>query len=115
MEEKTLLKVALICSVIGIFIILIFADRLELSPMGISGISESLVDQSVKIQGKISAVRNTPSVLTLDIKDDSGSIKVVVFNDQDSELSEGDLVEVTGKVKEYKGSIEIEANKVVMI
>lgn len=113
MNEKNLLKVALICSIIGIFIIFIFADRLEPSLISISEVSESLVDQSVKIQGKVVSVRNTPTVSIFDVKDDSGSIKVIIF--ENSAFSKGQAVEILGAVKEYKGSLEIEAKKISSI
>ncbi len=112
MNEKNLLKVALICSIIGIFIIFIFADRLEPSLMNISDISDSMIDQSVKIQGEIVSVKSTPSVLIFDVKDDSGSIKIIAFDDEDSEFSNGQLIEVLGDVKDYKGMLEIEAKKI---
>lgn len=114
MNEKNLLKVALTCSIIGVFIIFIFADRLEPSLMGIAEVSESLLDQSVKIQGEIVSVRVTSSVSMFDVKDGSGSIKVVAF-DEGSGFSKGQLVEVLGVVKEYKGILEIEAKKISSI
>jgi len=112
MEEKNLLKVALICSIIGIFIIFIFANRLEPSLVNISDVSASLLDQSVKIQGAVDSIRITPSVIILSVKDDSGSIKVVAFSQDNSELVKGQLVEILGDVTEYKGILEIEAKKV---
>ena len=112
MEEKNLLKVALICSIIGIFIIFIFANRLEPSLISISDVSESLIDQSVKIQGAIDSIRVTPSIIILNVKDDSGSIKVVAFSQDNSELVKDQLVEILGDVTEYKGILEIEAKKI---
>ena len=115
MDERNLLKVALICSIIGVFIIFIFADRLEPSLMNISDISDSMIDQSVKIQGEIVAVRNTPSVSILDVEDDGGSIKVVAFDDENSGLSKGQFVEVFGDIQDYEGLLEIEAKKIKII
>ena len=101
-----------ICSVICIFIVFIFADRLEPPMIDISNISSSFIDKSVKVQGKIIAIKKTPSVLILDIQDDTGSIKVIGFNDEESELNKGQLVEIFGNVMEYKGLLEIEAKKI---
>lgn len=112
MDEKNLLKVALICSIIGIFIIFVFANRLEPSLINISEISSSLVDQSVKVQGKIVSIKNSPSVLIFDVKDDTGSVKVVVFDKKNLDLNKNQLVEVLGVVKEYKGSLEVEAKNI---
>ena len=112
MDEKNLLKVALICSIIGIFIIFILSDKLEPSLIRIADVSEDIIEQSVKIQGKIVSLRNTPSVLIFDVKDDSGSIKVVAFNDGNSQLNNGQRVKILGDVTEYKGMLEIEAKKI---
>lgn len=112
MDEKNLLKVALICSIIGIFIIFIFADNLEPSLINISEISSSLIDQSVTVQGKIVSIKSSPSILIFDVKDDTGSIKVVAFDEKNSDLNKDQLVEILGIVKEYKGFLEIEARKI---
>lgn len=103
MDEKTLLKISLICSVIGIFIIFIFADKLEPSLVKISDISKSFADQDVKVRGTVVSSRVTSSVLMLDIKDETGTIKVVAFNKEDFNTGNGQPVEVLGKVTEYKG------------
>jgi len=115
MDEKNLLKVALGCSIIGILIIFIFADKLEPSVIKISDISDSMIEKSVKIQGEITSIRNNPEVLILDIKDDSGSIKVIGFSDGNVKLSKGNFVEVFGDVTDYKGLLEIDAKKIISL
>lgn len=115
MDEKTLLKAALVCSIVGIFIIFIFADKLEPSLVNISDVSESFIDQDVKIRGTIVSSRITSSVLMFDIKDETGAIKVVAFDKEDFESGESQIVEVLGKVTEYKGVLEIEAKKIVFL
>ena len=115
MHENNLLKVALICSIIGIFIIFIFADKLEPSLINISDISYSFIDKGVKVKGYIKSVRQAESVAILDIQDDTGSIKAVVFNEDNFELKKGESVEVLGKVIEFKGSFEIEVNRIISI
>lgn len=115
MDEKNLLKVALICSIIGILITFIFADKLEPTVMDISDISSSLVEKSVRVQGTVTSLRETSSVLILDVKDDSGSIKVVGFNPEGVILDKGSIVEISGKVTEYKGLLEIDAKKIVSL
>ena len=115
MEEKTLLKIALVCSIVGVFIIFIFADRLEPSLVNISSISQSLIDKDVKIRGTVSSFRITSSVLMLDVRDETGSIKVVAFDKEDFEADKGQAVEIMGKVKGYQGSLEIEAKNILLL
>ena len=112
MDEKNLLKVALICGLIGIFIILILSNNLEPSSTKISDISSSFVDQTVKIQGELSSIKITSSVVMLDIKDDTGVIKVVSFDQDILDLNKGETVEIIGDVTEYKGVLEIEAKSI---
>lgn len=112
MNEKTLLKFALVCSIIGIFIIFIFADRLEPSLVKISEISESSIDKSIRVQGEIESIKSTPTALMLGIKDGNSSIKVVAFNDKNLAFNKGQPVEVFGIVTEYKGVLEIEAKSI---
>lgn len=115
MEEKTLLKIALICSIIGILIIFIFADRLEPSLINISDISKSFIDQEVKIQGVIISSRVTSSTVMLDVKDDTGIIKIILFDDESFDADKGQIVKVLGSVKEYNGVLEIESKKILLL
>ncbi len=115
MEEKTLLKIALVCSIVGVFIIFIFADRLEPSLINISGISQSLIDKDVKIQGVVSSFRITSSVLMLDVRDETGTIKVVAFDKEDFEADKSQVIEVIGTVKKYNGVLEIEAKNILLL
>lgn len=115
MEEKTLLKIALICSIVGVFIIFIFAGKLEPSLINISSISQSFIDKDVKIRGTVSSFRITSSVLMLDVRDETGVIKVVAFDKEDFEADKDQAVEVIGKVKEYQGVLEIEAKNILFL
>ena len=115
MHENNLLKVALMCSIVGIFVIFIFADRLEPSLISISDVSDSFIDQSVKIRGKIDSIKDGSSILILNVKDDTGSIKVVMFDGEGFELKKGEMVEVLGEVKEYRGGFEVEAKRVISV
>jgi len=114
MKEKTLLRIALGCSIVGIFIIFIFADKLEPEITDISEITSSSVGQTVKIGGEISSIRKTSSVVILDVKDETGSINIVIFDDGYFELKKDDSVGIIGKVAEYKGKLQIESEKITL-
>ena len=114
MNDRTLLKISLACSVVGIFIVLIFADKLEPPLMDITNISNSLVDQDVKIRGTVSSSRMASSAIMLEVQDETGKIKVVVF-DTDLNVDKGQMVEILGKVQEYKGILELESEKIIFI
>ncbi len=113
MNESTLFKIALSFSLVGIFIILIMAETLEIRLYEISSITEKNLDEKVKIQGSVISLRDTPGLTILDINDDTGIMKVVLFKEDDQiTINKYDDLELTGKVIKYKNYLEIEAETI---
>lgn len=112
MKEKTLLKIALIASLIGILILLFISSKLEVNEKTISNIDETDIGSSLKIDGVITNIRKTNTVTFIDIAQ-LEEMKVVVFNEE-IDLNRGDYVEITGKIEEYKGSTELIADKIIL-
>ncbi|MBI2663118.1 hypothetical protein HYX15_01145 [Candidatus Woesearchaeota archaeon] len=112
MKESTLLKISLCFSLIGVFIILIIAETLEVKQYGISSITDKEVDKKVKIVGTISSIVETPGLFILDIIDETGKMKVVIFKEDDLGFNKYDEIEVTGKVIKYRNYLEIEAETI---
>lgn len=112
MKEKTLLKISLIASLVGILILLFISSRLEVNEKTISNIDETDIGSSLKIDGVITNIRKTNKVTFIDIAQ-LEEMKVVVFNDE-IELNRGDYVEITGKIEEYKGLTELIADKIIL-
>ncbi len=112
MKEKTLLKTALIASLIGILILLFISSRLEVNEKTISNIDETDIGSSLKIDGVITNIRKTNTITLIDIAQ-LEEMKVVVFNNE-IELNRGDYVEITGKIEEYKGLTELIADKIIL-
>lgn len=115
MEEKRLLELALFCSTIGIFIILIIAERIEVNTIDIEKINSSLYENEVKVVGEVSKLTETPGLLILEIKDATGSIKTIIFKEDDLKIKKGSFVEVKGTVKEFKGETEIDASEIKLL
>jgi len=107
-----LFKISLSCSLVGIFIVLLLAETLDASIIEIKDINQRLLERNVKIVGTINSVYEGNDILIMDVEDDTGKIKVVVFEKGEFNLSKGDAVEVKGKVVEYEGELEINANSV---
>ena len=113
MDEKVLLKIATICSLIGILLLMVTAEKVSLEDSKIGAINNETRGQEVIVKGKITAIRDTPAIIILTLKDNTGAIKVVIFKDEkDITLKRNDIVEVTGLVKEYRNENEIEADLV---
>ena len=108
MEDKDLLKITLIVSIIGIFILTLYVESIQTSPIEISKINKDMLDQTVKIKGTITQLTETEGLYILTIKDDE-SIPVIVIKDEFLQLSKQDFVEIEGKVIEYKNKTEIQA------
>ena len=107
-----LFKISLSCSLVGIFIVLLLAETLDASIIEIKDINQRLLERNVKIVGTINSVYEGSDMLIINVEDGSGEIKVVLFNKGDFSLSKGDNIEIDGKVTEYEGELEINANSV---
>jgi len=102
-EEKILLRTALVCSLVGIGIVFLMSQV----KTSIAEIDESLIGQPVKIVGKISEVNNLESLSILQVYDNTGAIEVVVF---EGVYVLGQDVELRGEVSEYDENLQIVVN-----
>ena len=112
MKDKTLLKISLISSLVGILILLILSTKLEINESFISNIDKNDIGSTVKIEGVVSDVKIVNSTIIMNVAQ-LDEMMVVVFN-SDMILNRGDYVEVTGKMDEYNGNIELIADKIVL-
>ena len=110
MENSTLFKISIICSLIGIFIILIVSEKLDISQSNIGSINKSMLDQKVKIKGYVSSAIETPGLYIININDETGNITAIVFKEVQINLTKGSIIEIEGKVVEYKDKLEINAD-----
>ena len=116
MNEKILLKIALVCSIFGLFILFIFSDNISISEKDISKIEDEKIGSDVKVIGRVSKVTNTDKVVFLEIYQEKiEEVTVVLFKDQNITLTPGMRVEITGSIEDYDGKVEIIGNKVVLI
>lgn len=112
MEEKTIFKASLVCSIIGILLIIFISDNLEAKTFNISDINVAMLDQEIKVIGNISAIRQTKGLTILTLKDNSGSIPVIVFKRNNEIFLKGSKVEITGDVSEFKNELQITAKQI---
>ena len=114
MQEKSLLKLALICAIIGLVVLFIFSKNMEISETNIEKITLEQAGNYVKVLGRIKQVTDTEKVMILTITQPK-DIQVVLFKDNDISLEEGQYIEILGKIEEYRGKPEIIANRVRLI
>ena len=108
-----LTKLALITALIGIIILIFLSNSLEPKLIKISDINGKMFDQTVKVSGEITKIKTYDSFTLLILNDKTENITVISY--QKLNLSISDKIKVTGKIVEYKGFLEIEADKISLI
>ncbi|MDD5253706.1 MAG: OB-fold nucleic acid binding domain-containing protein [Candidatus Nanoarchaeia archaeon] len=108
MQQSTLLKISILCSVIGLFILVIVSENLSLNNSNISLINSSQLEQKVKIKGVIKQATNKDTVSFLTVEDLTGNISVVAFQPS-YKFQKQDIVEVEGIVSDNYNQIQINA------
>ena len=114
MKENTLLKIALICSLVGLVILYFISTRIEIKDYKPNVLSNNVGDD-VKLHGKITKITDKGNAVFIDISQQF-PISVVVFSDGNiSKIKKDDFIEVFGKVQNYNGKDEIIAQKIRII
>lgn len=114
MKENTLLKIALICSLIGLIILYFISTKIEVKDYKPSILNRNVGDD-IKLKGTITKITDRGNVILIEVNQEN-KINVVLFTNNDElKLKSGDSIEVIGKVQEYKGKNEIVAQKIRVI
>ncbi|MCH8329453.1 MAG: hypothetical protein IIB81_03605 [Nanoarchaeota archaeon] len=116
MKEKTLLKVALICSLLGLLVIYLISNNIEIKEKNIEKITLDNKDEFVKLRGIVSRVTDTEKVTIMEITQPQ-QITVVLFKNENKTMpiQQGNEVEIFGKVDEYEGKLEIIADRLRVV
>jgi len=109
MKEKTLLKVALISTITGIFLLYTISENIKLEEKGIFE-AKQMQDGKVRIRGLVENIIHKEDLTIITISKQE-SIDVVVFENIDFE--KGTELDVTGEIKDYNGKKEIVAEEIV--
>lgn len=113
MKETALLKIALICSLIGLIILYFISAKIEVKDY--KPILNKNIGEDVKLKGTVTKISDKGDVVFIEVNQQS-PITVVLFSDDDNlKLKNGDVVEVVGEVQEYDGKNEIIAQKIRVI
>ena len=114
MKENTILKIALICSLVGLAALYFTSTKIELKDYKPGELVKNAGDD-VKLQGTIGKITGKGNVVFIEVSQ-INPVNVVIFTqDADLKLSEGDNVEIIGKVQEYNGKEEIIAQKIRLV
>lgn len=113
MEEKTLFKISLICSLSGLLILFIISDLIEIKEYKISDINNDLIDKTIVIKGNIIKISQTPGLYIFDIQDSTGKITAVLFKEENINLTLNSNIKAEGKIKIYKDKPELEISQII--
>jgi len=114
MKETLLLKIALICSLVGLVALFFISQKIELKDYKPNFLNNKNVGDSVNLSGKISKVTAGNNVVFIELIQQV-PVSVVVFTDKNVNLNENDFVEISGKIQEYNGKEEIIADKIKIV
>ena len=112
MKETTLLKIAIICSLVGLIVLYFISAKIEIGDYKPNLLNKN-VGEDVKLTGTITKISQRDNVAFVEVNQEN-PITVVLFADS-NDLEEGNVVEIIGEVQEYNGKEEIIANRIRII
>lgn len=111
MKEATLLKIAMITTITGIFLLFIISEKLPIEEIKDIETTDKI---DVKLKGPVSRISDLEKVAFITITQPKDTT-VLVFKKEKLNISEGDYIEVIGRIEEYEGEKEVIANRIRVI
>ena len=114
MKESLLLKIALITTLLGIFVLYVISGNIKIKELSLDEINDEAIGNMVKVLGKVESVTELDKVTFIDVSQPS-TAKVVIFREKDDNalgLEDNDYVEIIGKIEDYEGEMEIIAERI---
>lgn len=112
MKEKTLLKIAIICAFVGVFLLYLISDSIKMDEKSIEQIENEEIGNDVKVKGVVKDVFNGEKISIITITQPE-EMKIILY--ENVSVSEGDYIEVIGEIDEYKGEREVIGNRIRVI
>lgn len=112
MDEKKISKIAMGVVIVGIISLFVISYFLDYKATMIGEIDAADLGKNVKIIGEVGKFNDYGTIKTFMLKDESGEILIAVFTES---LEVEGKVEVVGSVEDYKGNIEIVADKISVV
>jgi len=113
MEEKTILNISLICVILGLFFLFLYAE--EFDAQVVEQLEMIPPEEEVMIKGIITKMSRYDTTVFLEVAGERiETMDVVVFPEEEIFLTEGAYVKISGMVEEYQGKKELIASKIVM-
>lgn len=117
MNERNLMKISVIGVSISLVLLYIVTSQVFSSSVKIGEIDKSSIGKIVNITGEITGMFQSKGHVFFDLKDDTGKVKVVLWEDtlefldinnvNISEIRNGKSINIIGDVQSYKGELEV--------
>ncbi|WP_321211442.1 exodeoxyribonuclease VII large subunit [Methanothermobacter sp. DP] len=118
LDDRALLIISVLLGIAGFIGMIVSSASLTPPVVGVSDVDRSMVDREVTVEGTVEEVHELESgTLLLKINDGTGTVTAVAFKsvsegmELSPEILSGMRIQVTGRVKEYHGSLEIVVEK----
>lgn len=111
MKEKTLLKIAVMASLLGVVVLYFISEGMMIEEKMIENIDSTDYEKDIRINGKVERVTDMEKIVILEVSQPK-KITVVAFKDGKFDIEEGDSVYISGSVEEYRGKPEIIADEI---
>ncbi|MCD6590836.1 MAG: OB-fold nucleic acid binding domain-containing protein [Candidatus Aenigmarchaeota archaeon] len=117
MNEHALLRASIVGFVISLILLYLISSNLNEPHVNIGDINSEFVGKCVNITGEIVNVKRKDGHIFLDVKDRTGKIKVILWNDiihylemknvKMNEIRTGTKINIVGHVQVFRGEAEI--------
>jgi DNA/RNA endonuclease YhcR with UshA esterase domain len=112
MDDSILIKACLIISLIGVFLLFMISDNVNLDYVDIESIKNKDEGRIVRIRGVVKDIKDMDSLMIINVMQEN-MIPVVLFKENNkTKINTNSFVEIEGEVRIYKGKPEIIADKV---
>ncbi|BDH79865.1 hypothetical protein MTTB_12440 [Methanothermobacter tenebrarum] len=118
MEDEKIFKIVIFIALVGLIGMIISAGSITPREIKIKEINRGMIDEKVTVTGLVEEIKNsrTGKASFITLNDGTGKITIVIFQSVKNEIERSNLpiemlkyrkIKITGKITEYKGSMEI--------
>ena len=110
MDEKLMLRIAILISIIGIVLLFVLSKFIKIDPISITDIDDTLVGKTVLINGTLTKISASDRTL---LYVDNNTIPLIIFSKV--EIEKNHRVLITGRVDEYKEGLQIIVDRIEIV
>ena len=118
MEDEKIFKIAIFIALVGLIGMIISAGSITPREVKIKEINKGMIDEKITVTGFVEDIKKskTGRASFITLNDGTGRITIVIFESVKNEIERSNLnmemlkykkIKITGRVSEYKGSMEI--------